>query len=237
MSQLILPNWLLWQGAVLIGSYLLLSFFEAKWKFNIVLRKPFFMGLVTIAFTWVSGIVFANYLWLVQQHLFNGFLVKFLANGSPLLFIVSFLLLDIIMYAWHRLNHNNTYLWQHHAKHHAITSLSINAAFDFHPKELLISTFWKIILLPIIGIPASIYLTYNTVFFFIILLHHSTIQLPKNWEKILAYIITTPRLHHLHHSKKISESNANFGSCFSIWDTIFATKAKDLQQPINYGLH
>jgi len=57
--------------------------------------------------------------------------------------------------------------------------------------------------------------------------HHSNIDFPDRWERLLRLFIVTPRFHTSHHTVSWRTGDANFATIFIIWDHLFGT----YQQP------
>ena len=51
-------------------------------------------------------------------------------------FILSFLILDLALYWWHRFNHTNQFLWRFHFVHHVDTHMDVGTSLRFHIGEL-----------------------------------------------------------------------------------------------------
>jgi sterol desaturase/sphingolipid hydroxylase (fatty acid hydroxylase superfamily) len=51
-------------------------------------------------------------------------------------------------------------------------------------------------------------------------LQHSNIRMSTGPMK---YLLATPELHRIHHSKRIDEHNSNYGDSLSIWDRLFGS--------------
>ncbi len=196
--------------------------------------KQWLAGCLNIFATIVSGWFFASYLFFISGY-FTG-LFAVLTHNIWLQRLYSFLFLDAIMYAWHRINHIFPALWKYHELHHKEKELNVFSTFHFHPKEIIISTTWRAVLLPLMGIEPAALLAYNALFFAVILFHHSNFNIGYKWDKFLQLFIVSPGLHHLHHSVIIRQSNSNYGSLFSFWDKIFGSHTKYNQQKIEYGV-
>jgi sterol desaturase/sphingolipid hydroxylase (fatty acid hydroxylase superfamily) len=63
-----------------------------------------------------------------------------------------------------------------------------------------------------------------------ILFHHSNLRLPRGVERALLALVTTPRLHGIHHSARRGESEANWSSGLSLWDRLHGTLRRDVPQ-------
>ncbi len=70
-------------------------------------------------------------------------------------FILSFLILDIALYWWHRFNHTNQFLWKFHFVHHVDTHMDVGTSLRFHIGELFLSTLYKAIIIYLFGITLS----------------------------------------------------------------------------------
>jgi sterol desaturase/sphingolipid hydroxylase (fatty acid hydroxylase superfamily) len=137
--------------------------------------------------------------------------------------ILSFLILDLYMYCWHRSMHILPLAWRFHWLHHTDRSMNVSTAYRFHPIEIISSSIPKLVLIWWLGIASNFVLIYELVFTVIVALHHSNLYLPKSLDRILAYLIVTPNYHRIHHSQVVTETNSNYGSVFSWWDRIFDT--------------
>jgi len=159
-----------------------------------------------------------------QYGLFN-----FLPEGL-FKFIFLLIFLDLIIYFWHRANHEFSYLWLFHKTHHSDISLNTTTAIRFHIGELFLSLLVKVTIIVIFGIPANVILvseSLTTVFSFF---HHSNISFKL--EKKLSKVIIVPFLHEVHHSSKRIEHDSNYGVIFSFWDKIFRTQRLSIKNPI-----
>ena len=145
-------------------------------------------------------------------------------------YFLAFLLLDLYMYWWHRMNHQIPLLWKFHAFHHADDHLNTTPALRFHLVELLFSFPAKALALLVIGVNYPAYLAYETAFFIIVLFHHSNIAISPGADKLLRLILSTPHMHRVHHSINIHLSQTNYGSVLSWWDRLF----KSFKNPTHY---
>ena len=231
--------WILLLAALMITAYSIIYFLEWKHPRYMLPHvhhsvKLWLQGCLNTSASAFTSFLFASYLFFISKHftgLFGG-----ITDNVWLHFILSFIFLDFIIYWWHRINHIFSGLWKFHVLHHKEQELNVFSTFHFDPKEILISTSWRLILLPLMGIAPAALLIYNAVFFSVILFHHSNFKLSFFWDKLLSKVIVTPGLHHLHHSVKLKESNSNYGSVFSFWDKIFGSHTEWKKQEIRYGV-
>lgn len=135
--------------------------------------------------------------------------------------ILAFILLDLLLYFWHKACHSFDCLWIFHRVHHNDSALNSSTAFRVHILEILITTFIKAIYIVVLGISAAVTLEAEMLVTFFVLFHHSNISF--NTEKFLGYVIIVPYLHRVHHSTERHEHDNNYGAVFSIWDRLFGT--------------
>ncbi|MBD2293499.1 sterol desaturase family protein [Anabaena sphaerica FACHB-251] len=160
--------------------------------------------------------------WVWQQKLWLGFFHDI--NLPWVSLILSFLLLDLYMYAWHRFLHNWQLGWRFHLVHHTDCWINISTAYRFHTIEVIVSNFPKFLLIYIFGIQTSYLLIYESLFAISLVFHHSNLALPLKWDKFLSYVIVTPNYHRAHHSQLIQATNSNYSSLLTIWDMLFQTR-------------
>ena len=137
--------------------------------------------------------------------------------------ILSFLIIDLYMYFWHRSMHRLPLAWRFHRLHHTDRSMNVSTAYRFHPIEIISSSIPKLLLIWSLGISSNFVLIYELVFTVVVALHHSNLAIPGVIDRLLSLVIVTPNLHRIHHSQVVAETNANYGSVLSWWDRIFRT--------------
>ena len=55
------------------------------------------------------------------------------------------------------------------------------------------------------------------------LAQHANIKMPVLLDRMLRWVVITPDVHRLHHSREMLESNRNFGTVLIWWDWLFGT--------------
>lgn len=134
---------------------------------------------------------------------------------SPwLAYPLGFLLLDYGNYLWHVLNHKWRFLWRFHNVHHIDLDLDITTAVRFHFGEILLSVIFRGLIIIFIGVPYILVLVYEIVFEAATNFHHTNWKLPYKIEKNLCWLIVTPRMHGVHHSIVLRETNSNYSVIF-----------------------
>src|SRR5207244_4155870 len=126
--------------------------------------------------------------------------------------IAGFVLLDYTMYAWHWLNHRLPFLWRFHNVHHTDLDLDVTTAARFHFGELGLSVAVRSLQIILIGVTPSLALIYEVALEASTQFHHSNWRLPFAFERVLNWLIVTPRMHGIHHSIVQRETNSNFSN-------------------------
>jgi sterol desaturase/sphingolipid hydroxylase (fatty acid hydroxylase superfamily) len=137
--------------------------------------------------------------------------------------LTAFLLLDLLHYAVHRVQHAVPFLWRFHALHHSDPDVDVTTSVRHHPIEYLIAAaiYWLAVL--VLDLPPIIVVAHALAVFIAAAITHGNIRLPEWAERSLQPIIITLNLHLIHHSIVYEEANSNFGAVLSIWDRLFGT--------------
>lgn len=183
------------------------------------ITNNFGLGAINSIVSSVFTIAVAQYISLDRSHvgIIEMISVPIIAG------IISFIILDLYMYFWHRLMHRLPLAWRFHRIHHIDRSMNVSTAYRFHPIEIISSSVPKLVLIWLLGISSDFVLIYELVFTVVVALHHSNLRIPGSIDRLLAYIILTPNYHRIHHSQIVTETNSNYGSVSIWWDRIFGT--------------
>jgi sterol desaturase/sphingolipid hydroxylase (fatty acid hydroxylase superfamily) len=138
-------------------------------------------------------------------------------------FVAAFLLLDLLRYLVHRCKHAVPFLWRIHALHHSDPDVDVTTTVRLHPIEYLLNfgVFWVTVIL--LGIPATVGLTYGLTAFAIEAIQHGNIRLPDRAERLLRPVMVTVDMHRGHHSIGFAKGSCNYATVFSFWDRLFKT--------------
>jgi sterol desaturase/sphingolipid hydroxylase (fatty acid hydroxylase superfamily) len=149
----------------------------------------------------------------------------------------AIVLFDCWQYWWHRLNHRAPFLWRFHAVHHADAEMDASSGVRFHSVEMTLSFLARLAVLPLIGMTVSQLIVYESLSLPVILFHHSNIRLPSRVDRSLRWLIVTPWMHYVHHSRWQPETDSNYSSFLSIWDRLFGSfRLREKPQEISLGL-
>lgn len=155
---------------------------------------------------------------------------------------------DMTQYWWHRLSHENRFMWKLHRPHHVIPEMGVMVTYR---NAVLYYAFmpgiWLSAILIYMGMGYA-YLFYLPVKLVVILLAHSETKWdrflykykflnPLAW--VIERLISTPSTHFAHHGLTsqdgISNPNGNYGNLLFLWDVIFGTAKITRKYPEKFG--
>ena len=173
----------------------------------------------------------------------------FFINTFFLWHVLAFIILDdLTQYLWHRLSHENPFMWKLHRPHHVVEEMGVLVTYR---NAVLYYAFmpgiWFSALLIYLGM-IEVYLYYLPIKMAIILLAHSEVR----WDRFLykykilhplAWIvertISTPCTHYAHHGLTsedgVSNPNGNYGNLLFFWDVLFGTAKITRKYPKRFG--
>ncbi len=164
-------------------------------------------------------------------------LVNVIAMPAWLQWVAVILLFDCWQYWWHRLNHRVPFFWRFHAVHHSDAEMDASSGVRFHTVEITLSFLVRLMVLPLIGMSIPQLAVYEAIALPIILFHHSNLRIPARLDRSLRWLIVTPYMHYVHHSRWQPETDSNYSSFLSLWDRLFGSfRLRDDPSSIRLGL-
>lgn len=142
---------------------------------------------------------------------------------------LDLLLLDFLIYWWHRANHVIPVLWRFHEVHHLDRHLDSTSAVRFHFGEVFLSALARVVFILGFDIPLSSVLAFETLVLAAAVFHHSNLKLPDWLERGLAPVIITPGQHWVHHHAVRADTDSTYGTALSLWDRLFGTRSKTVR--------
>ncbi|MBA4046958.1 MAG: sterol desaturase [Sphingomonas sp.] len=136
---------------------------------------------------------------------------------------LAVMLLDLAIYAQHRLFHAVPWLWRFHRMHHSDPDFDVTTALRFHPVEIWLSALVKLAAVGVIGASPLAVLIFEVVLNATAMFNHSNTALPRSLDRALRLVLVTPDMHRVHHSVLARETNSNFGFNLPWWDRLFGT--------------
>ncbi len=204
-----------------------------KWKHSFV-NAPFiftnFPGQL------ILGVAFVEVIKWTSIHHF-GALYWFHFGKSPLLlFLATFVLLDLGEYIYHVIMHKVKTLWRFHLVHHSDNTVDISTTLREHPGENIIRLSFTLIWIFLSGAVFWAVLLRQFIQVFTTLFAHINYRLPENLDKIISFVFITPNLHQVHHHYKQPYTDSNYGDVLSIWDRLFGTFEKLSAEGLVFGV-
>ncbi|MBA2435641.1 MAG: sterol desaturase family protein [Chthoniobacterales bacterium] len=224
-------------GLILGGLFLFLLFLQWKWP----LRRQHFSVLRRIArnlFFSAPGFALARIslvpipilasVW-ASNHGIG--LLHWLPGLPPLVAVpIGVLLMDYAYWWWHVGLHLIPFLWRFHNVHHSDLDMDVSTATRFHLGEVIFSVPFRVIVVIAFGIDLWALVVFEMLFETANFFEHSNWRLPLPLERFLNLILVTPRMHGIHHSIVQRETNSNWGTIFSWWDSLHRTLRRDIPQ-------
>jgi sterol desaturase/sphingolipid hydroxylase (fatty acid hydroxylase superfamily) len=144
---------------------------------------------------------------------------------------LDLVLLDFLIYWWHRANHNWPPLWRFHAVHHLDRFLDTTSALRFHFGEVALSALVRAAVILALGFPLASVLAFETLLLLATLFHHSNLRLPPRLEQALSWLVVTPSIHWLHHHRVQRDTDSNYATILSLWDRLFGSRNRGRRRP------
>tara|TARA_A100001011_G_scaffold357553_1_gene402510 strand:+ start:1533 stop:2372 length:840 start_codon:yes stop_codon:yes gene_type:complete len=175
----------------------------------------------------LKGITLALHFYLFQFKLFN--LPELLPTWA--LWVLTFIVIDLVFYIYHRISHRVNFLWAIHMSHHSSEEMNFAVSFRqawFGPVSKL--PFFMI--MPLIGFDPTIIAVAGVISTLWGIVGHTQI-IGKLGP--LELIFNTPSHHRVHHGSNSQYIDKNYGNLLIIWDRIFGTFEPE-KEPVKYGL-
>ena len=148
-------------------------------------------------------------------------------------YFTALVILDFTVYCMHRLQHAAPIFWATHAIHHQATQMNLSVALRHSALG-----FWFIWLA---AAPLLIFSFDRDVIIATLLCHriydslmHSSISI--GFGK-LEYLLTSPKLHRVHHGYEDIYRNKNFANVFIVFDRLFGTFQAPLDEHLPIGIN
>ncbi|HEY5924430.1 MAG TPA: sterol desaturase family protein [Kofleriaceae bacterium] len=139
----------------------------------------------------------------------------------PVQLAAVILLADLGHYIAHRAMHDVPWLWAFHRMHHSPNSLDSLNFFRMHPLDIVLKTVANSVPLIVLGVPDDVLLLWMVLSGVAAgALNHANIVMRTG---LFDGILSTPRLHRFHHSRRHPEQRCNVGNITVIYDRLFGT--------------
>jgi sterol desaturase/sphingolipid hydroxylase (fatty acid hydroxylase superfamily) len=152
------------------------------------------------------------------------------APGSPVPWVLAFLLGDLCYYWYHRAGHTVAAFWAVHGVHHQTEKWNLSIALR-HPWFSDVYSFVFYIPLPLLGVPPGhFFVAITLISFYALTIHGDLFRRPGLW------LFVTPATHVIHHARNPRYLNRNYGAMLTVWDRMFGTHVElDPADPVELG--
>jgi sterol desaturase/sphingolipid hydroxylase (fatty acid hydroxylase superfamily) len=148
-------------------------------------------------------------------------------------FAVYYLLTTFVGYWQHRLMHWR-WFWQLHRFHHSATDFNVLTGFRANPGEMISNLIPALSPLIFLKAPdAGLFAVFVFINLTVGAMQHS--ELPWSFGWLGRWVVTSPRVHQIHHSIDEEHRDKNFSNC-PLWDQLFGTWYGGPNRPSAYGI-
>ncbi|HYM93413.1 MAG TPA: sterol desaturase family protein [Chitinophagaceae bacterium] len=224
--SLFIISWNIENIAGIIFSY-------QKWK-HAFLNVPFMF--TNIPGQLLLGLAFAKTIEWTMRHQFGLLYHLHLGHSSFVLFLVSFIFLDLGEYVYHVVMHKVKRLWMFHAVHHSDNIVDVSTTFREHPGENIIRLSFTLLWVFISGAFFWVLMLRQIIQTFTTLFAHMNCRLSARADNVIGLVFITPNLHQVHHHYKQPYTDCNYGDVLSIWDRLFGTCKRLPADELVFGL-
>ncbi|WP_407323738.1 sterol desaturase family protein [Tenacibaculum maritimum] len=165
---------------------------------------------------------FGIMLWLYNYRLFD-------LGTSWYVWVLCYVLYDLLFYIIHYLGHRVRFFWCIHGVHHTAEEMKMTVAVRGSFLGFLLTphnTIW----LPLLGFDPFMVLIVDGIAKIYGLFEHINEHFISSKNSWIENIFVTPSVHRVHHSKNHVYLDRNHGETFSIWDHLFGTFQTEIKE-------
>jgi sterol desaturase/sphingolipid hydroxylase (fatty acid hydroxylase superfamily) len=225
---------LAWKGAV-VAAWFAVLFVAERWRPAVAphLAEPPWRRLARNAVLWGVNALLSPFVVVPVSAYAAAHALPWrpLWWSGPSGLVADLLLLDFLIYWWHRANHVVPLLWRFHAIHHYDRFLDTTSAVRFHFGEVLLSAAARAAVIVLLAIPLSSVLAFEALVLIAALFHHSNLRLAAPFERALSRLVVTPSIHWVHHHRLRADTDSNYSTILSLWDPLFASRSPHQRMP------
>jgi sterol desaturase/sphingolipid hydroxylase (fatty acid hydroxylase superfamily) len=183
-------------------------------------------GNIIVAFS-IKSLILALHFYLYQYKIFE------LSGMLPLwlFWILTFVVIDLVFYIYHRMSHRIRFLWAIHLSHHSSEEMNFAVSFRqawFGP----ISKIPFFMVLPLLGFDPTIIAAAGVISTLWGIVGHTQIIGKLGF---IEWVFNTPSHHRVHHGSNKQYIDKNYGNLLIIWDRMFGTFEPE-EEPVKFGL-
>jgi sterol desaturase/sphingolipid hydroxylase (fatty acid hydroxylase superfamily) len=181
------------------------------------------LALTGLAFAVGAPFNVAIVLALVRLESAGGGLLTWLALPPTGTTVLAVLALDLAFYAAHVAMHRVPALWRLHRVHHCDAMVDVTTSIRQHPGETAVRYAFLAAGALAVGASPGAYAIHRSASVLFALLEHANLRLPPRVDDMLAWIVTWPTFHKVHHARDPRLTDTNYGNLVSWWDRLFGT--------------
>ena len=136
---------------------------------------------------------------------------------------VVVLVLDFATYLAHASMHAVPALWRFHRVHHSDPAVDVTTAVRQHPGEGLIRYLFLAVAACGLGAGPGAFALYRVWSVLNALVEHANVRVPPALDALVSWVVITPNMHKVHHSRRAEETNSNYGNILALFDRCLAT--------------
>ena len=183
-------------------------------------------GNIIVAFS-IKGLILTLHFYLYQYKIFE------LSGMLPLwlFWILTFVVIDLVFYIYHRMSHRIRFLWAIHLSHHSSEEMNFAVSFRqawFGP----VSKIPFFMLLPMLGFDPTIIAAAGVISTLWGIVGHTQIIGKLGF---IEWVFNTPSHHRVHHGSNKQYIDKNYGNLLIIWDRMFGTFEPE-EESVKFGL-
>jgi len=144
--------------------------------------------------------------------------------AGPAMFVVDFLILDFVKYAYHRMAHRIPVLWRFHAVHHLDEQLDMSTNDRAHLMDKFLRNVLRVAFMLVFAVPLTSLALAEVISTAAGLFHHkASLRVPRWITNTIGRVVTMPGFHAVHHSSDLPYTDSNYSITLCFWDSLFGT--------------
>lgn len=151
----------------------------------------------------------------------------------PVQMAFFFVVHDLYIYWFHRLQHRSAILWRIHEAHHSTEDVDWLSGSRSHALEILINQTVEFAPIVLLGAAPEVALFKGTIDAVWGMYIHANINVRAG---AIQYVINGPQMHRWHHSTEFSGYGFNYATKLAVWDWLFGTAYLPARKPPGYGI-
>jgi sterol desaturase/sphingolipid hydroxylase (fatty acid hydroxylase superfamily) len=230
-------RWEVLSPAIVVVGALVLMILERRFPYvrgQRYFREGFFDDLVL--YTFVQSYILAVVIKAIALGLDHrtGLSRLHLVSHWPILgqLLFFFVVHDLYIYTFHRMQHRFPLLWRIHEAHHGTTQVDWLSGSRSHPLEILVNQTIEFVPIVVLGAHPDVWLMKTALDAVWGMYIHSNVDVRSGW---LQRVLNGPEMHRWHHAYEIVDGR-NFATKLAIWDWLFGTAYLPDHKPSAYGI-